>query len=44
MFIGVSCSGGVADRSNAAVLKIDSDDALGGIEWHLFRESGTEAP
>jgi len=42
MFIAVSHSGGVAERSNAAVLKMKLAVAPGCTEWHSFRESGTE--
>jgi hypothetical protein len=42
MFIGDSPLGGVAERSNAAVLKIDLANALRCRERHSFQESGTE--
>jgi hypothetical protein len=41
MFVGVSHSGGVAERSNAAVLKLIVGIALGCKDRHLFRNSGT---
>jgi hypothetical protein len=42
MFIGVSHSGGVAERSNAAVLKSIVAIALGCTERHSFRSVGTQ--
>jgi len=41
MFIAVSHTGGVAERSNAAVLELIVGIALGCRDWHLFRNSGT---
>ena len=41
MFIAVSHAGGVAERPNAAVLKLIVDAALTCKDWHLFRNSGT---
>jgi hypothetical protein len=40
MFIGVSRSGGVAERSNAAVLKLMVADAPNGKTWQASCELG----
>jgi len=42
MFIAVSHSGGVAERTNAAVLKIVVMDARNCREWRSFQEFGIE--
>ncbi len=41
LFIAGSRLGGVAERSNAAVLKMTLAVALACNEWHSFRNSGT---